>query len=184
MEENQEEPQAEQQKEMLTKEIVSNRIDYGQLIARFPDERRKQCRAYTIIQKIYRTDKSEVKGFYRCSRCKNILQVNVSNGTAPLTRHADEKCTALSAANRAESRAARLGYAKETADENVANDMVEPVDAEKQTEAAEPTSSFIIKINANDLALALSKATDIGFKYGRTDSASFAAILRENQNKW
>lgn len=46
---------------------------------------------YRVLSDIYNEQNERVKHFYQCTKCKEVLKCNPSNGTKPLNKHAN-KC--------------------------------------------------------------------------------------------
>lgn len=184
---NDQNAQTPEQEEILSIDIVRNRVDYGTYIARLPDQRNNTCRAYSVLQKIYRQDDTEVKGYYRCSRCYVFLYVLARNGTGALNRHVEEKCEKLPPDMRIAARNARLGRVNKQADVVTVNTTSAIASAHpKGTPPAIDIAdkAAVVNIKASDLVLALRKATEIGQRYGSKDLDLFADILKEHDNKW
>lgn len=179
MNENDAEVPAEQQPEALTIETVRNRVEYGTYIAKLPTGPSDKCRSYKVLQKIYEQDGTEIKHFYRCTCCGNYLMVAASNGTGPLNRHVDEQCEALSPDVRRAARAKRLGHSNKSKETPVPK-QVAPDEVNRDVVAR----TDVINISVNEMAMALSKATEIGFRYGSKNADFFTAILEPNKNKW
>lgn len=72
----------------LTKERVKHYIEYGQLLPKIHEATGRVGVHYKILRDVADTNGNLVKGFYFCSVCESVLQVNPSNGTTPLIRHA------------------------------------------------------------------------------------------------
>lgn len=44
---------------------------------------------YRIINDVYDNDHKKVKHFFQCTKCKQVIKCNPSNGTKPLNTHAN-----------------------------------------------------------------------------------------------
>lgn len=75
----------------LTSARVQVLLEMEILVARWAAGSRDLSRAYNVLRKVYRPINNgqftEVKAFYQCSWCSNVLNVMPRYGTAPLLRH-------------------------------------------------------------------------------------------------
>lgn len=85
----------------LTREIVQNRIDYGEYVVAY-DSKSKSL-VYKFMMKVFAVKGgSAVPHWFYCPFCHGLLQQNVTIGTTPLLRHVEKMCPDVPEATRQE----------------------------------------------------------------------------------
>lgn len=85
-------------KKPYTKEQVVNNIANGWFKCHF-DLTKGASAVYDVIQKVHYREQDggkQIKNWFFCSRCKDVINHDASMGTAPLKRHKEKRCDALS----------------------------------------------------------------------------------------
>lgn len=109
--------------EELTAAIVKNRIDYGPYETKFPTKP-GQSSAYDVIQKIFQSKNGpEIKYWFWCTRCLNVLYCDTRDSTQNLLRHKNIYCFKIPNEQRQQAREAqaarrRLNRANRRANSN------------------------------------------------------------------
>lgn len=200
----------EMQHTELNKDLVRNRLDYGTYeAAQARDTQgRRPFRSHEVIHKIYLTDGGiEIPNWYQCTRCNEILFCVSRHGTKPLNAHADYKCTELTNEQKEAGRLAHRSRANENHRDpnpmpnappnnliqaaNVAPVNSTPATTTTTTSATNPaldtpnevpaSASQAAQLTADELAIALWRATTLGATYGVVPVTTFRRFLDRDQ---
>lgn len=157
--------------QLLTKEIVQNRINYGHYYV--AHDTTSKSEAYKYIQKVYESNTGEaILYWFYCPYCRDLFYQNVSVGTTPLLRHLRIACKSVPANIR---------------EELIATQKVNPPlkkSSEQPQKLVKLSKNHIVLPTIDSMADALCKATEIGVIFGQAIDVETYKRLLLNPSTW
>lgn len=177
----------------LTAENVRDLLRLSIFVAGWATNNRDQSIAYNVMQKIFRgTPLREVKSWFHCSWCNLIMYVQTRAGTTPLLRHV-KKCDRRPAGYtlpdrniHLERRGVRFLTPPPSPEPASQSSEIMQIEQPQTSQMPEETSQSPVQQESerDNLAVVLSRISEIGMIYGFVSAAEFKEILPTANESW